>query len=97
LNPFWVQPITGFILVPDEQTTVGNPANKRFRELLVDERKKSGLTQHELASRLERPQSFVSKYERGDVFEAYCKPDWPSKPKTGFIKTLAFLGSSVQS
>lgn len=31
---------------------------------LVQARKKAGLTQHELACRLGKPQSFVSKYER---------------------------------
>ena len=38
----------------------------RFREMLVDARKKSGLTQVHLAERLSRPQSFVSKVERGE-------------------------------
>jgi len=41
-------------------------AQKRFRELLVAARKKADLTQAELSSRLNRPQSFVSKYERGE-------------------------------
>lgn len=41
-------------------------AYKRFRELLVRERQKAALTQTELSSRLKRPQSFVSKYERGE-------------------------------
>jgi transcriptional regulator with XRE-family HTH domain len=45
---------------------VGNEAHKRFRELLVQARKQADLTQADLASRLERPQSFVSKYERGE-------------------------------
>ena len=43
-----------------------NEAQKRFRELLVAARKKADLTQAELSSRLNRPQSFVSKYERGE-------------------------------
>ena len=34
--------------------------------LLRDERKKAGLTQAKLAKILRRPQSYVSKYERGD-------------------------------
>ncbi|MGA3169103.1 MAG: helix-turn-helix transcriptional regulator [Terriglobia bacterium] len=38
----------------------------RFRELLLAARKNAGLTQAELSSRLNRPQSFVSKYERGE-------------------------------
>ena len=41
-------------------------AQRRFRELLVEARKKADLTQVELSSRLKRPQSFVSKYERGE-------------------------------
>lgn len=31
---------------------------------LVSARKAAGITQHELAKRLDRPQSFISKYER---------------------------------
>ena len=38
----------------------------RFRELLVKARKHSGLSQAALAKKLSRPQSFVSKYERGE-------------------------------
>lgn len=37
-----------------------------FRELLIAARKKTGLTQAQLASKLSRPQSFVSKFERGE-------------------------------
>lgn len=42
----------------DEYTT--------FLRLLLEERKSAGLTQKELAERLGKPQSFVSKYERGE-------------------------------
>lgn len=38
----------------------------RFCSLLIDARVRSGLTQTELSERLSRPQSFVSKYERGE-------------------------------
>lgn len=38
----------------------------RFRLLLIDARKQVGLTQVQLAERLSKPQSFVSKYERGE-------------------------------
>ena len=41
-------------------------AYRKFRELLVEVRKAAGLTQAELSQRLNRPQSFVSKYERGE-------------------------------
>jgi transcriptional regulator with XRE-family HTH domain len=37
----------------------------RFRNALVDARRTARLTQAELAKKLRRPQSFVSKYERG--------------------------------
>lgn len=43
--------------------SVFHPAYVRFVELLVTARKEAGLTQSELAVRLNRPQSFVSKYE----------------------------------
>lgn len=38
----------------------------RFRQMLVQARKDSGLTQMQLAEQLARPQSFVSKIERGE-------------------------------
>ena len=34
--------------------------------MLVDARRRAGLTQQELAARLRKPQSFVSKYETGE-------------------------------
>lgn len=37
---------------------------KVFLQRLVSARRKAGLTQQELASRLNKPQSFVSKFER---------------------------------
>ncbi len=38
----------------------------QFRLLLVEARKKADLSQSQLAAKLSRPQSFVSKYERGE-------------------------------
>lgn len=38
----------------------------KFRGLLVHARKEAGLTQAELAGELDRPQSYVSKYECGE-------------------------------
>ena len=43
-----------------------SPASVRLRELLTDARLKAGLTQEQVASRLNRPQSFASKYESGE-------------------------------
>jgi transcriptional regulator with XRE-family HTH domain len=37
-----------------------------FRALMIETRKKAGLTQEQLAKRLRRPQSFVAKYEGGE-------------------------------
>jgi transcriptional regulator with XRE-family HTH domain len=37
-----------------------------FTNLLKEERGEAGLTQAELAKKLRRPQSYVSKYERGE-------------------------------
>ncbi len=37
-----------------------------FCELMIAARKKADLTQHELAKRLKKPQSFVAKYEGGE-------------------------------
>lgn len=39
---------------------------KKLRELLQKIRKKAGVRQVDLAKRLGRPQSFVSKYESGE-------------------------------
>ena len=37
-----------------------------FCELMKKARKKAGLTQHDVAERLKKPQSFVAKYEGGE-------------------------------
>lgn len=39
---------------------------EHFRQLLVEARKASGKSQQGVAKALGRPQSFVSKYERGE-------------------------------
>jgi transcriptional regulator with XRE-family HTH domain len=39
---------------------------RQFLDLLIQARKEADLTQVEVASRLDRPQSFVSKYENGE-------------------------------
>ena len=43
-----------------------SPRQARLQELLIQKRAAAGLTQEEVARRLRRPQSFVSKYETGE-------------------------------
>jgi transcriptional regulator with XRE-family HTH domain len=43
-----------------------SPRQARLQELLIRKRATAGLTQEEVARRLRRPQSFVSKYETGE-------------------------------
>ncbi|MDP1652214.1 MAG: helix-turn-helix transcriptional regulator [Rhodocyclaceae bacterium] len=43
-----------------------DPRYASFRALLAAERERVGLTQVEVAGRLRKPQSYVSKYERGE-------------------------------
>ena len=66
-----------------------------FRALMINARKAAGLTQHELAARLAKPQSFVAKYEAGerriDVVEfiAICREI--SVDSVGILKKLVKL------
>ena len=46
--------------------TLHSPEANRLRQLLVEARERSGLTQAQVATELRRPQSFVSKYENGE-------------------------------
>jgi len=39
---------------------------RRALDVLVTARKRSGLTQQELAKRIRKPQSFISKFENGE-------------------------------
>ena len=64
-----------------------------FCELMIKARKTAGLTQHELAKRLHKPQSFVAKYEGGErrvdvvEFVAICKAFGADPSKV--LKTLS--------
>ena len=46
--------------------SVHSPDQAAFCELMTGARKAAGLTQHALAHRLKKPQSFVAKYEGGE-------------------------------
>jgi transcriptional regulator with XRE-family HTH domain len=46
--------------------SIFNAEYKHFLRLLVAARKDADLTQQTIASKLKKPQSFVSKYERGE-------------------------------
>nr|WP_045365475.1 helix-turn-helix transcriptional regulator [Methyloceanibacter caenitepidi] len=46
--------------------SVHSDAQKAFGQLLLEARKRAGLTQWEVAERLKKPQSFVAKYEGGE-------------------------------
>ena len=46
--------------------TLRSPRQIKLRKLLRDLREKAGLTQAEVAERLDKPQSFVAKYEGGE-------------------------------
>ena len=43
-----------------------SPPYKKLRECLAEARRAASLTQSEVADRMGRPQSFVSKYENGE-------------------------------
>ncbi len=46
--------------------TLSSPLYRQFLALMRDARDRAGLSQVELAERLGKPQSFVSKYESGE-------------------------------
>ena len=46
--------------------SVHSEGQSAFSKLMIGARKRARLTQHELAKRLHKPQSFVAKYEGGE-------------------------------
>lgn len=64
----------------------------RFRRLLIKARQTANLTQSELSTKLSRPQSYVSKYERGerrlDLIEFLEVVEALQVEPERFIKTL---------
>ena len=63
-----------------------------FRELLIDHRKSLEVTQQDLAARVGKPQSYISKYESGerrlDLIEFIDIADALSIQKGHFIDEL---------
>jgi ribosome-binding protein aMBF1 (putative translation factor) len=75
-------------------------AYKKFQQLLVEARKKSGLSQQEVADKLGRPQTYISKCERGtrrmDVVEFMEVAAVVGFDPVAFIRKLKLAKSSVQ-
>jgi ribosome-binding protein aMBF1 (putative translation factor) len=63
--PILVYPKIGFIF-SDMPKSVHTDKYAKFRELLIAIRTNLSLTQTQLAEKLGKPQSFVSKYESGE-------------------------------
>jgi ribosome-binding protein aMBF1 (putative translation factor) len=96
-NPFWVTARRGPNCAPVRKRSSPKSAFSAeyalLKELLVEARRKIGLTQAALASRLGRPQSFVSKYERGerrlDVIEFLDVAEALKIDPAAFLRTLS--------
>lgn len=75
--------------------SVHSAGQTAFGNLMIEARKRAGLTQQQLAAKLSRPQSFVAKYEGGerriDVVEfiAICRA--MSVDSVGLLQKLAKL------
>lgn len=74
--------------------SIRSPRHQRLLEILIEARLAADLTQVKLADRLERPQSFVAKYENGerrlDLIEFIELVEAMGlKPKKLFAKLLA--------
>lgn len=46
--------------------SIRSARHQLFKDMLIEERKRKSLTQWDVANRLQRPQSFVSKYETAE-------------------------------
>jgi transcriptional regulator with XRE-family HTH domain len=80
---------------------VNKNAYRALTETLKSARKQAGLTQQEIADRLKRPQSFVTKYESGerrlDVLEFVTIADAiGSNPSRLFARILREIRSVDQ-
>jgi len=64
--PRWVLGEASFVGAAHMTKSVFSDRYGRFLAVMVQARKDAGLTQSELASRLGKPQSYISKAERGE-------------------------------
>lgn len=73
-----------------------DPAYRYFLRALVDARRDAGLTQRQVAERLHKPQSYVSKCESGerrvDVVELAAFARLYERPVESFINRRALRG-----
>jgi transcriptional regulator with XRE-family HTH domain len=71
----------------------------KFRRLLVEVRQAHQLTQVQVAERLQKPQSFVSKYERGerrlDVVEFLEVARALGVDPSDFLEQLEYSGAEM--
>ena len=80
--------------------SVHSAGQTAFCEMMIKARKTAGLTQHELARRLHKPQSFVAKYEGGErridvvEFVTICQAIGADSAKILKILKNAIRGSS---
>jgi len=80
-------------LYGQQMERITSPADqKKLQALLRQVRVRAGLTQEEVARRLDRPQSFVSKYETGerrlDILELRQVLAALGLPLKDFVSTL---------
>ena len=66
-------------------SSLHSPDYQLFRTLLIQARVTSGLTQMQIAETLNKPQSYISKYERGER-----RLDFPE-----FIELADILGINI--
>ena len=83
-------------LYGQQMERITSPADqKKLQALLRQVRVRAGLTQEEVARRLDRPQSFVSKYETGerrlDILELRQVLAALGLPLKEFVRTLEVI------
>lgn len=71
INPFWDKPDLGLLDLSaihpaNQMKTIHSAPYRHLLSLLIEARKAAHLTQQELSQKLGRPQSYVSKFERGE-------------------------------